>query len=233
MIRRHFQYRQTITTILADEEDHVDAAIEGMLEVRRGIERCIAKDPFFAITYSPCPPPTDYWWVGKMCSAATRAQVGPMAAVAGTIAWAGLDAMRREGAVYGVIDNGGDIALTCDRTVKVGIYSGDAAGPVQRAFLVPPQSGVLGICTSSATVGPSVSLGQADAVTVFAGDVSLADAWATALCNKASPESMDRPMTLDPDIQGVLIIHGTEVRTFGHLPPLVPANIDFDLITRG
>jgi ApbE superfamily uncharacterized protein (UPF0280 family) len=234
MIRRHFQYRETIATILAEEPGHIDAAIEGMLEARAGIEHCIAEDPFFAITYSPFPPPTNNRWVGRMCAAAIRAQVGPMAAVAGTIAWAGMEAMQREGATYGVIDNGGDIALVCDRTVTVGIYSGDETVGGRRAFVIPPQHEILGICTSSATVGPSVSLGCADAVTVFAPDVSLADAWATALCNQISPGDTQNVLaSLDPDIQGVLVIQGTETRKYGCLPPLVPANVDFDLITRG
>ena len=35
---------------------------------------------------------------------------GPMAAVAGAIAWAGVEAMQEAGASFGVIDNGGDIA---------------------------------------------------------------------------------------------------------------------------
>jgi ApbE superfamily uncharacterized protein (UPF0280 family) len=234
MIRHHFQYRQTITTILAEEQDHIEAAIEGMLEARKGIEQCIKEDPFFAITYSPCPPPTGDRWVGKMCAAAERASVGPMAAVAGTIAWAGVEAMRGEGARYGVIDNGGDIALVADRNVTVGVYSGSRAKDIGLAFLVPPQDEVLGICTSSATIGPSVSLGRADAVTVFARDVSLADAWATALCNQVSPADMNTaPVTLDPEIMGTMVVQGNECWIFGQLPPLVPAKVDFDLITRG
>jgi ApbE superfamily uncharacterized protein (UPF0280 family) len=234
MIRRHFQYRETITTILAEEPDHIDAAVEGMLEARRSIERCIDADPYFAITYSPCTPPLPDRWIRYMCDAAARAQVGPMAAVAGTISRAGMEAMQKEGAVYGVIDNGGDIALASDRVVTVGIYSGDATRDTRWAFLVPPQEKILGICTSSATVGPSISLGRADAVTVFAHDVSLADAWATALCNQISPGDLScDPQAWDPDILGVLIVEGEEISTYGNLPPLVPAKINLNLITRG
>jgi ApbE superfamily uncharacterized protein (UPF0280 family) len=234
MIRRHFQYRETITTILADADDHIQASIEGMMRARIAIEQCIAEDPFFAITYSPCMPPTPDRWIRKMCHAAERAQVGPMAAVAGTIAWAGVEAMQREGARYGVIDNGGDIALVTDRPVKVGVYAGDAAVSDHRAFVVPPQEEILGICTSSATVGPSVSLGSADAVTVFAHDVALADAWATAICNQVSRDGEpDCLTTLDSEILGVLVIQGKDLRTYGCLPSLVPAKVDQDLITRG
>jgi ApbE superfamily uncharacterized protein (UPF0280 family) len=225
MIRRHFQYRETITTILAEKDEHIQASIEGMMQARIAIERCIREDPFFAITYSPCTPPIVDRWIRKMCDAAEEAQVGPMAAVAGTIAWAGVEAMQREGAMYGVIDNGGDIALVSDRPVKVGVHAGDAAMSDHRAFIVPPQEEILGICTSSATVGPSVSLGMADAVTVFACDVALADAWATAICNQVSWNG-------EP-VQGVLVIRGKDLHAYGRLPPFVPANVDQELITRG
>lgn len=234
MIRHHYQYRETITTILADIDDHIHASIEGMLQAREVIEQCIAEDPFFAITYSPCMPPIKDRWIGRMCDAAERAQVGPMAAVAGTIAWAGVEAMQREGAVYGVIDNGGDIALISDRPIKVGIHAGDAALSDRSAFIVPPTNEILGICTSSATVGPSVSLGTADAVTVIASNVSLADAWATAICNQVSLDrDPDCLTSLDSEIHGVLVIQGSNVHAYGNLPPLVPAKVDQDLITRG
>jgi ApbE superfamily uncharacterized protein (UPF0280 family) len=234
MIRRHYEYRETIATILADTESHITAAIEGMLEARRGIENAIVRDPFFAITYTPYSVPFADTAVRRMCEAAVRAEVGPMAAVAGTIAWAGVEAMQRKGATFGIIDNGGDIALLSDRAIRVGIHAGEASVSDRLAFVVPPQEKILGICTSSATVGPSVSLGTADAVTVFAQDVSLADAWATSICNQASPLSEQEALPrLDPALQGVLVVMGREVRKYGNLPPLVPANVSQDLITRG
>jgi ApbE superfamily uncharacterized protein (UPF0280 family) len=233
MIRRHFQYRETITTLLADAEDHIDAAIEGMLQARTAIERYIARDPFFAITYSPCTIDCDDITVKRMCHAAERARVGPMAAVAGAISWTGMEAMQKEGALFGVIDNGGDISLLSDRPVRVGIHAGEALISDRLAFLIPPQDQILGICTSSATVGPSVSLGVADAVTVFSHDVAVADAWATALCNRLSWDNKTIQPLEDPLLQGVLAIQGTEIRTWGNLPPLVPAKVDHDLITRG
>ena len=44
-----------------------------------------------------------------------------MASVAGAIAWAGVEAMVDAGALFGVIDNGGDIALISDRSIRVGV----------------------------------------------------------------------------------------------------------------
>ncbi|MDT8358125.1 MAG: UPF0280 family protein, partial [Methanomicrobiaceae archaeon] len=183
MIRKHFQYRTTIATILAEDQKQIDAASDAMVAARHEVERCIAADPYFGSTFESYVPECDFFAVQRMVAAAGKAGVGPMAAVAGTIAWAGAEAMQAAGAAFGVVDNGGDIALFADREVRVGVHAGTSRFSNRIAFLVPPQERVLGICTSSATVGHSISLGTADAVTVFSPDVALADALATALCN--------------------------------------------------
>ncbi|HMK15469.1 MAG TPA: UPF0280 family protein, partial [Methanomicrobiales archaeon] len=123
MIREHFQFRETIATILADDPSHIAAAKEGMMSARQELEAYIARDPFFAITYDPYLPEEGGKVVGRMADAARRAGVGPMAAVAGTIAWSGVEAMAGAGARFGVIGNGGDIALVTDRELRVGVHA--------------------------------------------------------------------------------------------------------------
>ncbi len=118
MIREPFRFRETFATILADDMDHIAAAKEGMLEARRILEAYIARDPFFQVTYDPYVPDSDEMIIRRMAEATGKAGVGPMAAVAGAIAWAGVEAMVDAGAVFGVIDNGGDIALVSDRPIR-------------------------------------------------------------------------------------------------------------------
>jgi hypothetical protein len=102
------------------------------------------------------------------------------------------------------------------------------------AFVVPPQEEILGICTSSATVGPSVSFGTADAVTIFARDVALADAWATAICNEIRPGDHSVLDRVDPgEVSGIFAIMGDVTVEWGRLPPLVPAVVDEGLISAG
>ncbi|MDD1652962.1 MAG: UPF0280 family protein, partial [Methanomicrobiales archaeon] len=162
------------------------------------------------------------------------AGVGPMAAVAGAIAWSGAEAMQAAGAAFGVIDNGGDIALFSDREICVGVHAGGAPLSNRIAFSIPPTDRILGICTSSATVGHSVSLGIADAVTVICPDVARADAWATFLCNNVTPYNDSAFLALEGTrVEGVLVIIGDHVAMWGTLPPLVGATVDPDLITRG
>jgi hypothetical protein len=44
----------------------------------------------------------------------------------------------------------------------------------------------MGVCTSSGKIGHSISFGKADAVMVACKDAALADAYATAYCNRVS-----------------------------------------------
>ena len=234
MIRAPFVFRETIATILADKAEHIDAAKSGMLAARNVLEAYIARDPFFLATFDPYMPDSDEVVIIRMAQATQKAGVGPMAAVAGTIAWSGVEAMADAGAKFGVIDNGGDIALICNRSVRVGVHAGEARLSNRIAFVVPPQEKILGICTSSATVGPSLSFGIADAVTIFSHDVSLADAWATSVCNQIRPDDQTVLKQVNPDdVSGVFAIMGETIVKWGNLPPLVSAVVDEQLISAG
>jgi len=238
MIRERFFFRETIATILADEEAHIAAAKRGILGARQVLERYIARDPFYATTFDPYEPDSDDQVIRRMSDAARKASVGPMAAVAGTIAWAGIDAMVEAGADYGVIDNGGDIAfVNASRPVRVGIHAGTSPYSDRIAFIVPPRDGISGICTSSATVGPSISFGIADSVTVFSKNPALADAWATAICNRIRADDTSVFQNLeeqnDQEITGVFAVIGKCTRSWGTFPPVVPAVVDENLISAG
>ncbi|NMB78427.1 MAG: UPF0280 family protein [Methanomicrobiales archaeon] len=234
MIRERFHFRETFANILADDPAHIAAAKDGILAARQVLEAYLARDPFFGSTYEQYEPDSDELLLVRMASATRKAGVGPMAAVAGSIAWAGLEAMVEAGASFGVIDNGGDIALIADRPVRVGVHAGGAALSNKIAFVVPPQETILGICTSSATVGPSVSFGIADAVTIFSHDVALADAWATAVCNEIRPGDRSVLDRVDPAVvDGIFAIMGDVTVEWGRLPPLVPAVVDEGIISAG
>jgi len=234
VIRHRFAFRETIATILAERDEDVEAARRGLMSARQDLERYIAGDPFFVATLEPYPLHTGIAIVDRMADAGVSAGVGPMAAVAGAIARAGVEEMIRGGARLAVIDNGGDIALVSDRTLTVGIHAGTSPYSDTIAFRVPPQDRILGICTSSATVGPSISFGSADAVCVMFPDPCLGDAWATALCNSVSREDQHMLGRVPWDrIEGVLVIEGNWIHKEGTLPPIVRARVDRDLVTGG
>jgi len=142
--------------------------------------------------------------------------------------------MQDSGAKFGIIDNGGDIALLSDREVTIGIHAGEAGVSDRYAFVLPPQSRILGIATSSATVGPSISLGMADAVTVFSPDVAAADAWASSICNRIRAENASILADLtDTDVRGVFIVLGETIIRWGDIPRIVPAKVDTSRIAAG
>jgi len=235
MIRERFFFRETIATILADDAAHITAAKRGILAARQDLERYIARDPFFRTTFDPCEPESDEPVIRRMADAAKKASVGPMAAVAGAIAWAGIDAMVEAGAEFGVIDNGGDIALiNASRPVRIGIHAGKSPYSDRLAFVIPPQEEISGTCTSSATVGPSVSFGIADSVTVFSKNPALADAWATAICNRIRKDDISVLRDLDrEEIIGVFAVLGDCIVRWGEIPPVVQAVVDEHLISAG
>ncbi|MBP2132579.1 ApbE superfamily uncharacterized protein (UPF0280 family) [Methanomicrobium sp. W14] len=235
MIREYFRYKSTITTILAGSKLHVDAAKEAMISARQEIERTILDEPLFSSSFEPLHMKSCSVPVKRMLKASESAGTGPMAAVAGTIAWSGVEAMKDAGAKFAVIDNGGDIAYISDRVLRVGLYSGNSSLSRKMAFILLPSEEVYGVCTSSATVGPSISFGKADSVTVFSSDVSLADAWATSACNvlKADDNNELTEKIKNTGVDGFFGVIGDVVVKWGIIPKIACADVDENLITSG
>ncbi len=231
-----YQVKETIVTVIADEAYH-KACLESIYVSRADLELFIARDPYFQRTLEPyaCPPDAPEI-VRRMCDATAKAGVGPMAAVAGTIAEYAVRAMAKAGATYALVDNGGDIALINDEPVLIGIYAGES--PVKGLALeIPPREKILGVCTSSGTVGPSISFGNADAALIISDDVALADAAATALGNRIVDEAALKTafdfLKGVPEVTGAIGIIGDKMATYGKLPKIVKARVDYDKITKG
>lgn len=119
--------------------------------------------------------------IRRMCRAGQKTGVGPMAAVAGTMAQM-LAEKFREASPDLLVENGGDTYLFSTRDRHIGILN----MPDQAVRLCVPVSArefPCSFCASSAKIGHSLSFGKADLVVVRAKDASLADAAATALAN--------------------------------------------------
>jgi ApbE superfamily uncharacterized protein (UPF0280 family) len=234
--REHFREKETIATIIS-EERFIKIAKKDIIERRRDLEAFIRDDPFFKITYDPYPCPRGApEIVGRMCSASDKAKVGPMAAVAGALAELAVEAMVEEGATHAIVDNGGDIAMRIDRPVIVGIYTGGSKIK-DIGLMIEPNENMIGLCTSSGTVGPSVSLGNADAATVFAKSAAVADAFATALGNSIRTDDEDDLESAVKDfkmdwVEGIMVVTHSRIATRGRLPEIVRSKVDYDLITK-
>ncbi len=232
-IRYHFELHETIATIIADQNEDIRIACQGLADARHNIEQYILKDSFFKTSFEPIPVNTTSGIINRMADAAEKAGVGPMASVAGAIATYALQNVIREGGKFCMIDNGGDIALVADREVTIGLFSGESPLSGRYGFVVGPTSGIYGICTSSATVGPSISLGIADSVTVFSPDPILADAVATSVCNDLTPDDHSSLERVPEGIDGIFAVFGDKSVIWGEIPRIIQANVNESLITAG
>ena len=234
--RHHFEKKESIVTFLCKSQ-YIRIGQKSLLNSRRILENYIQKNPEFATTHLPFRPSKDApELIRRMCKNAEKVNVGPMAAVAGTLAEESLKAILGAGAKEAVVDNGGDIALFIQKPVNIGIFAGNS--PISElAFEVNPRDEPFGICTSSGTVGHSFSYGKADAAVVVSSNIGLADAAATALGNRVKGEEdlngCFNFLEEVPEIEGALVIYHDRIALWGELPRLIKSRVDVNLITRG
>lgn len=195
-------------------------AMAAVLRARERINGQIAVRPRFKTSFEPLsvhgdePEP-----VMQMLRAGELASVGPMAAVAGAIAeYTGRALLEYSPEV--IVENGGDVFLMGDRERVVAIHAGDSPLSGLLGVKLLPKNG-MGVCTSSGTVGHSVSFGRSDAALVAAKDCALADAAATRLGNLVRTggdisAALDTITALD-GVEGALIIIGDSLGVKGEL----------------
>jgi ApbE superfamily uncharacterized protein (UPF0280 family) len=176
-----------------------------VLKHRMALERYIGDHPDFADRLTPYPldpfaPPI----VKTMMQAGQKAGVGPMGAVAGAVAeYVGRDLLAYSKEV--IIENGGDIFIRTTFPVTVAILAGHSTLSGKLGVRIDSQASPVGVCTSSGTVGHSLSLGRADAAVVVSASAALADAAATAIGNAVSDKAdVASSIRLGEKIDGVL-----------------------------
>ncbi len=209
LVSSYARIKDTDLHILADREVS-DQAQELALQFRLQIEKYIEKYPVFARSLSPLPPDALAPPIVKeMLAAGSSAGVGPMAAVAGVIAEYVGKGLLRQGCLEVMVENGGDIYIDRRRDCTVAIFAGQSPLSLRVGVKLTKESLPLAVCTSSGTVGHSLSFGLADSVTVIAGSTALADAAATRLGNEIGRSSggdggIKRALEKSREIPGVL-----------------------------
>jgi uncharacterized protein len=218
----HFTVKisETDLFILADS-DLSDLACRSAMRCRVQIEEYIRIHPEFRTSLVPVAGDKLAPEIVKnMLTASDRSGVGPMASVAGAIAeHVGKDLLKASTNV--VVENGGDIYLNVADPVLIGIFAGDSPLTGRIALSIEAKETPVGICTSSGTVGHSLSFGIADAVCIKSKSTALADAAATSVGNLIKKKSdikkgLERAMSI-PGILGVLIITGDTLAVQGSM----------------
>ena len=205
-----------------------------VFNIRRDLKEYIFKNKEFSLSIEPLKVPDNDLpdIVLKMFESSGYADVGPMACVAGTISELSLNYLIEKESSYSIVENGGDIAIVNDKKVLCGIYSNNNVLGNSIAFEIKKRKRPLGICTSSAKVGHSISFGNADSVTVIGRSASLCDGLATRIANEAVGESSHDMVVSALEcgdsyrefFDGVLIICGEHVASIGRLPKIVETN---------
>jgi ApbE superfamily uncharacterized protein (UPF0280 family) len=227
--RRRVRGRFTPVRVTVQETDlsvyaqgvSVDDIKDAVIVQRGYVENYIRCFPAFAQTLEPWPedllaPPI----VQGMIRAGKLAGVGPMAAVAGAVAErVGVDLLRRTDEI--IIENGGDIFIRTAHPLTVGVFAGRSPLSMKIGIAIEPSEKPQAICTSSGSVGHSLSRGLADAVCVVGSDCSVADAAATAIGNRVSSDRDVQPAiqwgsTIE-GVEGILVIIASKIGMWGRI----------------
>ena len=217
-----FEVRVKETDLLIKADRNLaDQAVGSVRAARRAVEDYIRDHPLFKSSLKPYEavhpaPPI----IIDMARAASRAGVGPMAAVAGAIAeHVGRELLKYSAEV--LVENGGDVFVKTQVPRLMGIYAGLSSLSQKIALKISPGQTPLGVCTSSGTVGPSLSFGRADAAVILSSWTALADAAATAVANTVQgPDDIGRGLERAMRIEGVtgaVIVLGDHMGAFGEV----------------
>jgi len=204
---------------LRARKDLTSEAYERLYYYRHQLETYIRLFLNFKESLQPLPDdPLAPAIIRAMLEAGRMAGVGPMASVAGAVAqFVGQDLMAYSPEV--IVENGGDLFIHCREPLTVGIFAGASPVSGRIGIHLSPSDDPRGLCTSSATVGPSLSFGKTDAATILSPSAVLSDALASAVGNRVHTPADIQP-TLDwaqqiPGVEGVLIIMGDQVGVWG------------------
>ncbi len=192
-----------------------------ILECRRYIEYYIHCHPLFKTALHPLEmddSAPDI--IKKMLNAGIVAGVGPMAAVAGSVAeYAGCGLLAYSD--YVIVENGGDIFLKTEKHATIAIFSGKSPLNMRIGISVDCSKQPLSICTSSGTIGHSLSYGKADAVCVISKSGAIADAAATSVANRVkTTKDIHNALLFGEGIKGVLgivIVKDDEIGFWGDI----------------
>lgn len=220
LVNFNVKYKDSDLSISAESNFH-DKARHSLISYRKQIQNYISSHPDFETSLEYVPSSEDAPFIIKeMCRFSKKVNIGPMASVAGAISeFVGKDLSKYSSNV--IVENGGDIYVDTTKERIISIYAGESPLSGKIGIKVSARSFPYGVCTSSATVGHSLSFGTADAVVAISPSSILSDAVATAACNRVKKEieieeSIDYAKGVE-EVKGVIIIRGKEVGSWGEI----------------
>ena len=227
--KRAFRHKESDCTIISDKESGIEKAISSIKHHRRQLEKYIKEHPQFLYSLEPVSVDKGPKVAWLMAEASGKADVGPMAAVAGVLADLAVEEMISDGCKVAVVENGGEVSAVSNQTIDIALAAGDA--PLSKEMGFRLKDFPIGVATSSGLFSHAFSFGEAEAVTVFAVDAGVADAAATAVANLIKGDDVrgvirqgiDRALSID-GVKGVFILYRGVVGKAGQVPELIKVN---------
>lgn len=179
-----------------------------LVDLRRQMDAYLLMDPQYKTALTPYDAGLEAPNILKeMSRVSHKTGIGPMSAVAGAVAKKVAEFL---GTKEVIVENGGDIYAQAASDMDISVFAGQSPLSEKIGLHIPAADFPLGICTSSGTVGPSLSMGRADAVMIVCKDVMLADSYATAMANRIKTVNdlqsvIDRISAL-PEILGAIAV---------------------------
>lgn len=224
--RTVFTLKESKCTIIADKPEGIQIAKNSIKNHRLQLEAYIQTNPNFLHAFDPIPVPSEPLVVKLMGEVAEKANVGPMAAVAGVLADLAIKDMLTFGCEVAVVENGGEISAMANIPIDVAVEAG--VEPLSKRFGFRLREFPVGVATSSGRFSHSFSFGDAEAAIVFCKNAGLADAVATSVCNVVKGENwqaaiqkgLDKALSIQ-EVEGVLIIYKGFTGTAGKVPQII------------
>ena len=226
LIKEDFRLKESNCTIISDKTSGIETAKASIEHHRQQLKEYIKKHPQFLHSLDPVPVDKAPKVAQLMAEASAKANVGPMAAVAGVLADLAVEEMIGSGCKVAVVENGGEVSAVSNQPIDIGFAAGDEPLSNEMGFRL--RKFPVGVATSSGRFSHAFSFGDADAVTIFAVDAGVADAAATAVANLIKGDDVrgilrqgiDCALSID-GVKGVFILYRGVVGKAGQIPELI------------
>jgi hypothetical protein len=226
LFRYAFTIKETNCSVIADKSDAIEEGVFSIIYHRRRLEEYAKSRPSFLYSLRPLDANEGPRIVRLMASASEKANVGPMATVAGVLADLAVEAMISSGARVAIVENGGEISAISNKPIDVALLAGDHQLSGLIGFRL--EEFPIGVATSSGVFSHALSFGEAESVTIFSENAGVADAAATAVCNivkgsdcrKAVKRGINRALSIK-GVKGVFILYRGITGIAGKTPDII------------
>src|SRR4030065_704484 len=125
LFKRVFELKESRCTIIADREEAIEKAVDSIKRNREALEDYVKANPWFLYSLKPVKVPAEPLVAKLMAEAAEKADVGPMAAVAGVLADLAVKTMVKAGCEVAVVEDGGEVSAISNEAGNAAGSAGD------------------------------------------------------------------------------------------------------------